>query len=403
MKRATVIIGANFGDEGKGLFTDWQVSQSGSGTLVVRHNGGAQAGHTVITPEGKRHVFGHFGSGTFCGATTFLSRHFVCNPLLFLRERAKLERLGLVPDIAVDILAPVTTPYDMMINQIVEDSRGVARHGSCGVGFGETLERQEQAGFRLTVRDMSNAKRLRDIRDIWMPRRLAALGITTLPDIWKERIANETILEGYLEAAHAFLNHIHPVGPHFLANWPGPVVFEGAQGLLLDQNSPFFPHVTRSSTGLTNAVALAEDAGIEGLDVIYATRSYLTRHGAGPLPGELPDKPYPGITDPTNAPNLYQGHLRFAWLNLDLLETSILQDLASARTRMDINPCIGMSCMDQIEGEATFTHKGCHKQASPEAMLDTLRTVLGFETVLASYGPTRACVTQKAGLSLAVL
>ena len=89
---ARIVIGANFGDEGKGLVTDYLCSQ-GAG-VVVRFNGGAQAGHTVVTPEGERHVFRHFGSGTFLGVPTFLSQFFVCNPILFFEERKQLIDLG---------------------------------------------------------------------------------------------------------------------------------------------------------------------------------------------------------------------------------------------------------------------------------------------------------------------
>lgn len=85
---ARVVIGANFGDEGKGLVTDWLCAQ-GAG-VVVRFNGGAQAGHTVETPEG-RHVFHHLGSGTFCNVPTYLSQYFICNPILFLHELERLQ------------------------------------------------------------------------------------------------------------------------------------------------------------------------------------------------------------------------------------------------------------------------------------------------------------------------
>ena len=69
MKNIKVVIGANFGDEGKGLMTDYFASKSNK-SLVVRFNGGGQAGHTVTTKDGRRHVFHHFGSGIFAGADT---------------------------------------------------------------------------------------------------------------------------------------------------------------------------------------------------------------------------------------------------------------------------------------------------------------------------------------------
>src|SRR5262245_50739362 len=68
--RATAVIGANFGDEGKGLLTDYLAAKDPAGTVVIRCNGGAQAGHTVVTPAGRRHVFHHLGSGSLAGAST---------------------------------------------------------------------------------------------------------------------------------------------------------------------------------------------------------------------------------------------------------------------------------------------------------------------------------------------
>ena len=138
-----VVIGAGFGDEGKGLMTDYFASQAknnyGSG-LVVRFNGGSQAAHTVVTPEGKRHVFGHFGSGTLVGLPTYLSSFFAVHPILFREELAKLKVLGLTPKVYVDKECIVTTPFDMLINQIAETVRGENRHGSVGFGVNETVD-----------------------------------------------------------------------------------------------------------------------------------------------------------------------------------------------------------------------------------------------------------------------
>src|ERR1041384_2446319 len=87
------VIGANWGDEGKGLITDYLAAKEPDSSLVIRFNGGANAGHTVVTPAGLRHVFGHYGSGTLAGARTFLSRHFICNPILCNREFRHLREL----------------------------------------------------------------------------------------------------------------------------------------------------------------------------------------------------------------------------------------------------------------------------------------------------------------------
>ncbi len=71
---ARVVIGAQFGDEGKGQVVAGEAAATGDDGIVVRYNGGAQAGHTVVTPDGRRHVFSHVGSGAFSGTASFLSR-----------------------------------------------------------------------------------------------------------------------------------------------------------------------------------------------------------------------------------------------------------------------------------------------------------------------------------------
>src|SRR5581483_6122621 len=179
MNKAIAVVGANFGDCGKGLVTDFLCARENA-TLVVRYNGGSQAGHTVLTPEGYRHVFSHFGSGTFLNVPTFLSHFVVVNPVLFHREFIDFEMLGSGAKVCVyaDLNCRVTTPVDMLINQALEDRRGHGRHGSCGVGFNETIERSMNPMYDLRFRDLRDPDaRLEKIRDEWLPWRLKNLGL----------------------------------------------------------------------------------------------------------------------------------------------------------------------------------------------------------------------------------
>jgi len=109
MKTAQVVIGANYGDEGKGLMTDFITSETDK-PLVIRHNSSAQAGHTVVAPDSRRHVFHHVGSGAFAGASTFLSQFFVAHPMLLGEELETLEALGVTPTLYVDPRAVVAVP-----------------------------------------------------------------------------------------------------------------------------------------------------------------------------------------------------------------------------------------------------------------------------------------------------
>ena len=398
MKTADVVIGANFGDEGKGLMTDYHAAKSDS--VVVRFNGGAQAGHTVVTQDGKRHVFSHIGSGSFAGADTFLSRYFVCHPLLFRKEWDVLSPKCSVPQIHVDAASIVTTPYDMMINQIAEDLRGNSRHGSCGMGFGETIERCRHAPLALSYADLNDAAGLRakliKIRKEWLPQRLAALGFPDLPEKWRERVSSDGILDKFIDDTAFFLQTTKAASAAFLIETAKHIVFEGAQGLMLDQTRGIFPHVTRSNTGLKNVLPLAREAGIGQLDVTYATRAYLTRHGAGPLENEEKDPPAQGIKDDTNVLNDWQGNLRYALLEVETLATFIRDDLSDAGSDIKINPGLAVTCIDQMDELVTYADRGSVTTGRMAGYLDLLKKRTGAKTLLESRGPTRETVTVSA-------
>ena len=321
---ARVVIGANFGDEGKGLMTDYLCSQ-GAG-VVVRFNGGAQAGHTVVTPEGERHVFRHFGSGSFLEVPTFLSQFFVCNPILFFEERAQLIELGFHPVVYAHPDCLITTFADMLINQIKETKRGDKRHGSCGVGFHETLNRSRVRELKITIGDLWNgSKRLQaqmeEICGKYMKFRTGAA------------YEDDKAIEKFIECCREFSDCVQPLG---IAQCEDPV-FEGAQGLLLDQdNKEFFPHVTHSHTGLHNVNVLLSQAGITQKEIYYVSRTYLTRHGAGPLPGEDTSLSY---SDDTNHETTFQGKLRFAAINHDALSGRCKRDSGSSPFKLVYTHC----------------------------------------------------------------
>ena len=351
--RAKVVIGIAYGDEGKGQTVHALCS---SESVVVRFNGGCQAGHTVVH-GGKRRVFSHFGSGTLKGAKTYLSRHFVCHPLAFLSEWYDLAANGINPVVKVSPECPVTTIYDVAINRLLEDSRGNLRHGSVGVGFGETLERNERNRYRFTVGDLQCLGRdarinwVRTVRDEWVPIRCSELGLnsTWIPS---EIMSPENISRFVLDCEE-FLHRVTVVPDTYVQEQGERVVFEGAQGLLLDRDYGQFPHVTRSNTGLTNVVNLIDSIPLE---VFYVTRAYTTRHGAGPLPYELIGLPYPEVRDETNIPGPYQGGLRFSYLNLDAIWNAVAHD----KTKLPSNSTVRsvVTCLDQVPNYVNAIREG---------------------------------------------
>jgi adenylosuccinate synthase len=402
---ATVVIGANFGDEGKGLAVDALAARAGpsrhaglsrhSDAAVIRFNGGAQAGHSVVTEDGRRHVFSHVGAGAFAGAVTFLSRFFVVQPAIFAREAAELAETGLTPRVYIDPDAQVTTPFDVLINQWVEDTRGGARHGSVGVGFGETIERVER-GHPLAMRDLGDDRTIIEIltriRDAWLPVRLARLGVP-LTAGRRDAAADPAVMRRYLRQIE-ILRHGATPAPIDAVLSRRNIIFEGAQGLLLDMDRGHkFPYVTRSNTGLKNVLALAADAGIGHLDVVYMTRAYLTRHGAGPLPNEAPGLAFADVVDRTNQPNPWQGALRFAPLDLDFLRTVIADDLSdAAATGIEVDAGLGVTCLDQIRSGAEVVTSGAKATIPGARLAEEIAAAAGLPLVMEAHGPQRPAV-----------
>jgi adenylosuccinate synthase len=323
--KARVVIGANFGDEGKGLVTDYLCASEGAG-MVVRFNGGSQAGHTVVTPEGKRHVFHHFGSGTFWGAPTFLSQFFVCNPIVALKEADQLLALGVIPTLYAHPNCMVTTFADMIINQRKEEARAHGRHGSVGVGFHETIQRSSVPELKITMSDLWNnislEDRLKQICNRYAEFRTGSV----IED-------SDAMIASFIKFCEMFAEAVHPLG---IKQCREPI-FEGAQGLLLDQNNvEYRPHLTHSNTGLKNVRVLCEQAGIYAIDSYYVSRTYLTRHGAGKLPGEDPKMKF---HDDTNVDHPFQGKLRFAPLDPVSLYQRISADACKDNWKLVLTHC----------------------------------------------------------------
>ena len=134
------VIGLGFGDEGKGTTTEYLCSQF-SNPLVIRFSGGHQAGHTVVHDD-VSHIFSNFGSGTLSGYPTYWSKYCTVYPFALLNELEILLEKGITPKLFIDPQCPITTPYDKEYNQLSEKKN---KHGSCGVGYSATIEREKNS------------------------------------------------------------------------------------------------------------------------------------------------------------------------------------------------------------------------------------------------------------------
>jgi adenylosuccinate synthase len=317
------VLGLGFGDCGKGLFVDALCRDLDAHT-VVRFNGGAQAAHNVVLPDGRHHTFSQFGAGTFQhGVVTLLAYPVIVHPTALLVENEYLRRAGVtngLQRLIIDGRCRVTTPFHQAAGRMRELARADGRHGSCGVGVGETVRQDlEQPALTLRYADLpqrdSALAKLEAIRRhllsafdpicaasanrIEYQRERAVLADPLMAAQWLER-AMELVL-GVPPATHAEVAaRLH---------LSGTVVFEGAQGVLLDEWRGFHPHTTWSRIHTSSAEAVAADAGqLARIRHLGALRSYQTRHGDGPLPTH--DTGLDALPELHNASSGWQGAFR---------------------------------------------------------------------------------------------
>ena len=318
--RTIAVIGKNFGDEGKG-FTCSRLASSLKNALIIKHNGGGQAGHTVEDPKGKwRFIHHQIGAGAEYHVPTLFADSFM--PDLFqLGKEVKefTELFGFQPILYSEKNARVTTVDDVLLNMGSEVARGKNRHGSCGMGIEECVQRNA-AGYGITVEELAGwskqdlLDRLKQIRKEYTERRAKILGIYP-SNPYYEMLNNETVLENFMIEVKENVKLLTLVDADrkWLEKFQN-LIFETGQGLLLDQDyEDYAPHLTSSKTGIHNSAIFLEKRGLSLEEAIYVTRPYVTRHGNGPLPCEVDPSELPGVgEDLTNRPNEWQGTLRYA-------------------------------------------------------------------------------------------
>ena len=367
MNGHVIVVDLGYGDAGKGTIVDWlcaRGTRSAQGCpvqAVVRFNGGAQAAHHVHARGGEQsgepHAFAQFGSGTFThGTRTFLSRFMLVDPLALVAEAEHLANLG-VPDpfglVAIDRDALLTTPYHRAANQAREEARDDGRHGSCGMGIGET------ASYALTypedaprAADMTTPRTLERKLDLLRDRLTKELaGLNGMPEL-ASLPEFRTVIGGLPPAAdvaavyRTVADRVTLTGDGYLTKLleAGPVVFEGAQGVLLDEWRGFHPYTTWSTTTFEIAEALLREAGQPGAATrLGVTRTYQTRHGPGPFPTEDPAL---RIAERHNANGRWQGPFRLG--HLDALALRYAGEVAGG---VDEIALTHLDCAEDHEGE----------------------------------------------------
>lgn len=394
-----IVIGSNYGDEGKGLWTDYisfdQVRHLNN-PIVILCNGGPQRGHTVnIKNDNINHVFHHFGSGTLLGVPTYFSKSFVVNPLLFRQEYEDLlenkipivskdhnpyiSERGKMPIIYANTNCMVTTPFDMILNQIrmAKDNK----HNSCGVGVWDTIDRYNNSDINtefgkissLTIGEYkniidNNPDKLFTIFSELLYRMIEIINKSGLElGEWKfVKDDSANMINNYISDLKFMINNVVIVdsGKDSKLNKYNSAIIEMGQGLLLskDKDQSFG---TSSNINLESIIYYIMDdlflyVNHVSITVNYITRWYNTRHGDGgftefdlskDIYKKLVDMIYSG--ENTNTYNEFQGRFRIGPLDFDKLVE---------RLRKDYDP-----------GSDFSKHLSVSELITPQFLIDTSR------------------------------
>lgn len=317
-----IVVGLGFGDETKGSTVSYLAEKnSDRKPFVVRFSGGPQTLHHTVLEDGTVHGFSQFGSGTFSGAPTVHTRFSMINPLNMVKEADCLQKLTDVDPLYSTIISensPLITTLQTQANKKREVLRGNNPHGSCGEGIGETMS--------YLVKHPQDAPYMKDVRD--------PDALTHKLNLYNERLEAELGEFSFVPVEEIISHLTQAVSERAFYimedSWVNQhiskqeyLIFEGTQGILLDEWNGFHPHTTWATTTSKNALTVIEEAGINVRPrTLGITRTYHTRHGYGPFPSEnhsyldrFPEK--------HNKTGRWQGDWRAGPLDLSLLDYAV--------------------------------------------------------------------------------
>ena len=285
MGKNVVVIGTQWGDEGKGKIVDLLTDRA---SAVVRFQGGHNAGHTLVI-EGKKTVLHLIPSGILrVGVRCLIGNGVVLSPIALLEEIEMLEKNG-VPArerMGISESCPLILPYHIALDQAREVARGKKAIGTTGRGIGPAYEdKVSRRGIRLgELLDPAHfTERLREVMEY---HNFALTNYFKADAVDYQQVLDEALAQG--EQIAPMIEDI-PGTLHRLRAEGKSVMFEGAQGALLDIDHGTYPYVT-SSTTTAGGAASGSGVGPRDLDyVLGIVKAYTTRVGAGPFPTELFD------------------------------------------------------------------------------------------------------------------
>ena len=339
--KAYILAGMQFGDEGKGSFVDY-VASAQNIKQAVRYNGGSQASHTVVTPQGILHKFSQLGSAMFLdGCRTYISSNMVINPFNLIEEvaqfaeKTKQSPRSVLDRVIVDENCYVVTPYHKLINQMREICEGDERRGSVGTGVSEVRRiLRERIGIQA-----------KELQSRILPEKLGELYAyaNAFYNMNKEVISKKTPagVRANLERGICFLlqaDSISAICEDFQSllgsnsfkmahdvctclKVEDGIVFEGSQGLLIDEIYGFRPNTTLLDTTIKNALSICEQASIDNVAKLGVAKAFVSRHGPGAFPTESAWL-NAHIADANQESSYWNGAIRFGWFDAVLMRYS---------------------------------------------------------------------------------
>jgi adenylosuccinate synthase len=283
-----VIVGAQWGDEGKGKFVDVFTERA---DLVVRFQGGSNAGHTIVI-DGKKTALSLLPSGMLRpGVKCLLGAGVVINPTSLIQEMDRLRAAGgeVSPErFIIDRDAHLVLDYHIAIDRAREIRLGVNKIGTTGKGIGPCYEdRSQRTGIRCA--DLLNLEAIRERVKNHVIEKNKILKFVLESDTQVEFEPLWSALKSHAKILSAYIGNGSVVAYEALKGGQN-VIFEGAQGVLLDTMHGTYPYVTSSNT-IAGGAAIGVGIGPRMIDsVVGLAKAYSTRVGEGPFPTELRDK-----------------------------------------------------------------------------------------------------------------
>ncbi len=351
---SVVIVGAQWGDEGKGKIIDYLAGES---NMVVRAQGGNNAGHTVIVGD-KKYTFHLLPSGVlYRDKLNIIGNGVAFDPEGFLGEVEKLEGNGFSADnIRIDERAHVIFPYHKQIDALEEESRGEEKIGTTQKGIGPCyMDKIQRSGIR--VGDLIDPELLWERLKLQVSKKNEIL-----EKIYNTKGYNlESLYQQYREHGQKIKRFVTDTTKltHEALEADEKVLFEGAQGTLLDLDLGTYPYVT-SSHPTAGGFSVGAGIGPNKIEEILGiVKAYTTRVGLGPFPTELQDETGEAIRQKGKEFGTTTGRARrCGWLDLVMLKYTARVNGLTAISLMlldvlsgfeDIKICVGY----EIEGEET--------------------------------------------------